>query len=129
MKYITVVAAIWQDTDGRYFLAQRQEQQSQGGFWEFPGGKVEMGETEKEALRRELLEEINIRAEVGDFLMETRYEYELGKTIILKAYRINKAEGIPICLEHQALAWVPAADLLDYKLAPADVALVEWLLG
>jgi mutator protein MutT len=129
MKKIIVVAAIWQDPDGRYFLAQRQEYQSQGGFWEFPGGKVEAGEGEQAALARELAEEIGVGAKVGDFLMETQYEYELGKMIILRAYRIDGVLGIPVALEHQAIAWVSPTELLDYRLAPADVALAQWLLG
>ena len=129
MKYITVVAAVWQDSDGHFFLAKRQEHQSHGGFWEFPGGKVEPGESERAALARELAEEVDIYATVGSFLLETCYEYELGKTIILRAYQIEEAQGIPVAIEHQAIAWVLGEDLLHYNLAPADAVLAKWLLG
>jgi mutator protein MutT len=127
MKEITVVAAIWQDAEGRFFVAQRAEGRSQAGLWEFPGGKVEANEDEKEALARELQEEFDVIAIIGDFCMETLYNYETGKQLRLRAYFVQSVVGMPVLKEHQAMLWVKAEMLLQLALSPADIPIARTL--
>ncbi len=128
MSEITVVAAIWQDVDGRFFLAQRAANKSQGGLWEFPGGKVEAGEEETEALARELLEEFAVIAIIGDFYMETLYSYSEDKIIKLRAYHIHQVQGKPVLNEHQDLIWARPEEILALDLSPADIPITEALM-
>jgi len=127
MNQITVVAAIWQDAEGRFFLAQRAEGRSQAGFWEFPGGKVEVDENEKDALARELQEEFDIVAVIGDFCMETVHYYEKNKSLCLRAYFVKSVSGQPVLKEHQAMLWVWAEGLLQLAFCPADIPIAQKL--
>jgi mutator protein MutT len=127
MKIITVVAAIWQDAEGRFFVAQRAEGRSQAGLWEFPGGKVEANEDEKAALARELQEEFDVIALIGDFYMETLHCYETGKQLRLRAYFVKNVVGIAVLKEHQAMLWVSTEMLLQLALSPADIPIAQKL--
>ena len=127
MKIITVVAAVWQNTDGRYFLAQRAAHKSQGGLWEFPGGKVEAGENEKAALKRELQEELGIDVVVNEFLVETTHKFSEELTIILRAYSIFCCNFDVTLVEHQACAWFIKAEIKNLNLSPADLPILELL--
>ncbi len=127
MKIITVVAAIWQDADGRYFLAQRAAHKSQGGLWEFPGGKVEAGENEKAALKRELQEELGIDVVVNEFLVETTHKFSEELTIILRAYSIFCSNFDVTLVEHQACAWFIKAEIKNLNLSPADLPILKLL--
>ena len=127
MKAITVVAAIWQDADGRYFLAQRAAHKSQGGLWEFPGGKVEAGENEKAALKRELLEELGIDVVVNEFLVEATHKFSEELTIILRAYSIFCSNFDVTLVEHQDCAWFIKAEIKNLDLSPADLPILKLL--
>ena len=120
---INVTAAII-ERKGTIFLAKRSSNSSLPNKWEFPGGKVEAGESPVECLTRELLEEFNIIVAVGDFFAESVYQYE-GITIRLIAFRVHYDEEITILNAHDEVRWVPVDRLLDYDLAPADVALAR----
>lgn len=123
MKTIDVVAAII-EKDGKILLAQRDNSSDQAGLWEFPGGKVEANESQPQALARELLEELGIIASVGDFVASNQWPQ--GERIIrLHAWRVEtfKEELQAHC--HCAFAWVTPQQAKSYRLAPADIPLLE----
>jgi mutator protein MutT len=122
---IDVTAAIWIE-NGRVLIARRRPGASQAGLWEFPGGKVQTGESPEECLKREMEEELGIRVKVEEFFGESSYAYE-DKTIRLLAYRVRSASGQPCANDHAELAWVKMADLDQYRFCPADVPFAEKL--
>jgi len=128
MKTVLVVAAALIDGDGRVLLAQRPEGKSLAGQWEFPGGKVEEGETPEIALIRELEEELGIvvkQACLAPFVFAS-HTYETFH-LLMPLYLIRRWEGEPEAREHMSLKWVPPLKLRDYPMPPADVPLVAWL--
>jgi len=128
MKTVLVVAAALIDGDGRVLLVQRPEGKSLAGQWEFPGGKVEEGETPEIALIRELEEELGIvvkQACLAPFVFAS-HTYETFH-LLMPLYLIRRWEGEPEAREHMSLKWVPPLKLRDYPMPPADVPLVAWL--
>ncbi|WP_413112031.1 (deoxy)nucleoside triphosphate pyrophosphohydrolase [Thaumasiovibrio sp. DFM-14] len=126
MTQIRVVAGAIVKAD-KVLLAQRLEDASQGGLWELPGGKVEMGEVDAVALERELSEELAIQVEVEQFIAESVTHYP-NKTVRLLAYRVTWVGG-DICLHsHQKMVWVSVEDALQYELCPADIPLLNAML-
>lgn len=128
-SYLPVVGgAIIRDNDGtiEVLCAQRGPGRAMSGYWEFPGGKVEPGETEEEALARELFEELDISVEVRSHVATTPYSYDFGD-ISLSVYVSTIEEGEPTRSEHQSLGWVPVADLSDLRWAPADIPAMKKL--
>lgn len=122
MKIIRVVAGAIIN-DGVLLAALRGPGMSQAGLWELPGGKVEPGESDREALARELEEELGIVVHVGDFLAESEHPYP-GKIVRLVAYACHIEAGTPAASEHAALRWVSAAQLNTLTWAPADLPLL-----
>lgn len=112
-----VVAGVW-IRGGRVLAARRPPHKRQGGLWELPGGKVEPGETEPEALVRELREELGVGVEVGEALGGVDHPYEHG-LIELRAWAV-RCGADPVAHEHAALAWVGAEELDALDWAPAD---------
>lgn len=125
-KQIDVVGALIV-RDGLLLLAQRGPDGDQPGMWEFAGGKVEAGESQPQALRRELYEELGIDARIGEYVAsESRV---IGDRLInLHAWQVADFSGEPRALCHQALAWCPPADAFDFALAPADIPLLQAFL-
>ncbi|MEZ4236764.1 MAG: (deoxy)nucleoside triphosphate pyrophosphohydrolase [Myxococcota bacterium] len=115
---VRVVAATWL-RDGRVLAAQRAPGQSHAGLWELPGGKVEPGESDEEALVRELQEELGVWATVGDLLGTSR----VGE-LELVAYAVVASDE-PVAKEHAALRWLRRDELWAVPWAEADVALIE----
>ena len=107
-------------------VARRRADGARGGLWEFPGGKVEPGETDEAALARELNEELGIDACVGRPADTVTWEYP-DVTIELRAYECEIVRGEPAPGEHEELAWLPAERLLELALAPADVPIATRL--
>ena len=132
MKTVLVSAAALIDGEGRVLLAQRPEGKSMAGLWEFPGGKVEEGETPEAALIRELHEELGIETWQSCLapLCFASHNYEKFH-LLMPLFACRKWDGIPQSREGQALKWVRAKDLRDYPMPPADIPLIpilrDWL--
>ena len=124
---VHVVAGVIRDARGRILLARRSEGRDLSGLWEFPGGKVEPGETPEAALARELREELGIEATIGAPLIDVPQRYP-HKRLRLDVRKIASWSGIPRGLDGQALAWVPPHKLADYPMPPADRPVVAALL-
>ncbi|HPX35986.1 MAG TPA: (deoxy)nucleoside triphosphate pyrophosphohydrolase [Mycobacterium sp.] len=107
--------------DGSLLVAQRQRPPELAGLWELPGGKVAPGETEADALTRELAEELGIAVVVGD---RVGADVILGRGLVLRAFSVTQTGGTLHPHDHGALRWVGAGDLADLPWVPADRA---WL--
>jgi 8-oxo-dGTP diphosphatase len=123
---VHVVAAVLRDARGRILLARRTAGRDLAGAWEFPGGKVEPGETARQALARELGEELGIRIGDATPLICVPQVYP-AKRIVLDVYEVAGFEGTPRGLEQQALAWSPPERLATYPMPPADRPVVAAL--
>lgn len=124
-KIINVVAAAI-EKDGKFFCAQRPEGKSLGGFWEFPGGKLETGESPEQALIREIKEELNSEIEIVTYINEASYDYDFG-TVIMKTYHAKLISGNLELLEHQNSTWLAPNELDTLNWAPVDQPAVELL--
>lgn len=122
MKTVNVVAAIIRDGD-RIFATQRGYGEFKDG-WEFPGGKVEEGETPQEALRREIEEELETEIEVGDYLTTIEYDYPKFH-LSMKCYWAKIVEGKPVLLEHEAAKWLTKDTIDSVKWLPADITIID----
>ena len=122
-KRIHVVGAVI-IKDGLVLCAQRGEGASLPGFWEFPGGKIEPGESPVAALKREITEELGCVIEVGDEVNTTMHEYEFG-TIVLTTYYCSLTSGTPTTSEHAAIRWLSPVELTTIIWAPADIPAVH----
>lgn len=132
MKLLLVAAVALIDADGRVLLAQRPEGKSLAGLWEFPGGKVEPGETPEAALIRELQEELGIDTFASCLAPLTFASHSYADFhLLMPLYACRKWKGIVTPREGQSLAWVRPADLRGYPMPPADEPLIpilrDWL--
>ena len=127
-RILLVVAVALIDVDGRVLIAQRPEGKSMAGLWEFPGGKVDPGETPEAALIRELREELAIDTELSCLAPFTfaSHTYD-GFHLLMPLYVCRTYQGIPQAREHQALRWVAPMRLKDFPMPPADKPLVAML--
>jgi 8-oxo-dGTP diphosphatase len=125
---ILVAAAALIDPEGRILIAQRPEGKNMAGLWEFPGGKVDAGETPEYALMRELEEELGIETRPCCFspIAFASEEYEAFH-LLMPLFVCRIWRGIPKALEHAALKWVKPADLYSYPMPPADLPLIAAL--
>jgi 8-oxo-dGTP diphosphatase len=123
---IEVAAALIRDSAGRYLITQRRRGSHLEGLWEFPGGKLEAGESPVRALRRELTEELGATFEVGKLVETVRWEYP-DRTVILHFYDCRVESGVIEPREGQAMLWVEPERLGGYAFPPADRALIERL--
>ena len=123
LKQINVVGAVIV-RDGQILCAQRGPKGSLGGMWEFPGGKIEAGETPREALIREIDEELHCEVTVGDEVTTTSYEYDFG-IVTLTTFWCQLVSGTPTLTEHAEVRWLSPAEMDQLAWAPADVPAVE----
>ncbi|MCG7460068.1 (deoxy)nucleoside triphosphate pyrophosphohydrolase [Corynebacterium tuberculostearicum] len=120
---IRVVGAVFHD--GERFLACRKKPgKPLEGHWEFPGGKIEPGETPEQALAREIREELNLIAEVGQKVTTTTYEYEFA-TIELTTFYCTLVDGDLRLTDHDDTKWVTSTEAAHLTWAPADIPAVE----
>ena len=126
---LLVVACALVDPDGRVLIARRPEGKSMAGLWEFPGGKVQPGETPEEALIRELEEELSIDVPAACLapLTFTSHAYEAFH-LLMPLYVCRKWSGTVRATEGQELKWVKPARLRDYPMPPADLPLIGHLM-
>lgn len=124
-RLVLVAAAALVDSDGRVLLARRPEGKTLAGLWEFPGGKVEPGETPEDSLIRELAEELGISVACGCLspLTFASHAYD-DFHLLMPLYLCRRWDGIVQAKEGQGLAWVRANKLKDYPMPPADEPLV-----
>jgi 8-oxo-dGTP diphosphatase len=123
---IEVAAALIRDTTGRYLITQRRHGSHLAGLWEFPGGKLESGESPERALRRELREELGASFGVGKLVETVRWEYP-DRTVVLHFYDCHVESGAIEPREGQAMTWVEPQRLHAYDFPPADRALIQRL--
>ncbi|MFT4012021.1 MAG: (deoxy)nucleoside triphosphate pyrophosphohydrolase [Paracoccus sp. (in: a-proteobacteria)] len=132
MKIVLVAAVALVDPDGRVLLARRPEGKSLAGLWEFPGGKVEPGESPETALIRELHEELGIQTWSSCLAPLTFASHAYDSFhLLMPLYVCRRWEGVPIPQEGQTLSWAYAKDLCNYPMPPADLPLIpilrDWL--
>jgi 8-oxo-dGTP diphosphatase len=121
-----IVTAAVIERDGRILITRRPEGSRHAGFWEFPGGKLEEGESPQEALARELLEELDLPVEVEQLLDAIYYEYDWGPVLIL----VYQAKPLATRIRNLQVAehrWVNRDSLADYQMLPADAPMVDKL--
>ena len=123
---IDVTAAIIQ-REGQILAARRKEGSHMAGYWEFPGGKIEFGETPEQCLQRELKEELNIESRIGPFFEESCFDYGT-KQIRLLSYFVDYIGGTFTLNDHDEIKWLHVHQLLTLEWAPADIPLVEKLV-
>ena len=127
-KVVLVVAVALIDAQGRILLARRPEGKKMAGLWEFPGGKMEKGETPEAALARELHEELGIETAPRDFapFVFASHAYD-SFHLLMPVFLCRRWKGTPHAKEGQKLAWVAPADLVEYPMPPADRPLIPML--
>ena len=128
MAAVTVAVGILIDDAGRVLVTRRAPDTHQGGLWEFPGGKVEAGETLQEALARELREELGVLVEATEALMVLEHDYG-DKQVRLDVHRVTRWLGQPRGLEGQPLAWQQPEQLRDWAFPTANRPILERLLS
>ncbi|MCW8879159.1 MAG: 8-oxo-dGTP diphosphatase MutT [Kangiellaceae bacterium] len=126
MSHIQVAAAIILQDD-KVLIAQRPADKHKGGYWEFPGGKIDPPESPVEALRREIFEELNIHIKSADPFTEINFEYP-EKKVSLKFFVVENFSGTPQGMEGQPIKWVPRLELVDYRFPEANQPVVDKLL-
>ena len=112
-----VAALIWDG--GKFMICQRPAHKARGLLWEFVGGKVEPGESRKNALIRECREELAVTLSVGSVFMEVTHQYP-DITVHLTLFNAAIAEGVPQRLEHNDIRWITPAEIPNYPFCPAD---------
>jgi len=123
-KQVHVVGAIIENDQNEIFCAKRSPVMTLPNYWEFPGGKLEAGETPEQALTREIQEEFNCIISVEEKVEDTTYEYE--KFIVrLETYKAKLENGQPIAIEHAETKWVTRNEMAQLNFAPADIPAVE----
>ena len=128
MKIVTVAACALIDVDGRVLLAQRPEGKSMAGLWEFPGGKIEAGETPEQSLIRELEEELGITVKEACLAPLTFASHSYPDFhLLMPLYVCRRWDGMVTAREGQSLAWVRPNRLRDYPMPPADLPLIPHL--
>jgi 8-oxo-dGTP diphosphatase len=129
VKTILVAAGVCIEAR-RVLLTQRKAGGHLAGAWEFPGGKVESGEDPRDALRRELIEELGIECAVGECVDVTFHRYDdVGKAVLLLFFEVARVSGEPRALDVAAFKWAAGEELDPAQFPPADVAILTKVRG
>ena len=123
---IRVVAAVF-CRDNTVLACRKAPGTSLAGYWEFPGGKIEPGESAEQALAREIAEELSLRTRVGEKITTTTHEYDFA-TIELTTYYCEILDGTPQLLDHDETRWVRKEEALSLQWAPADIPAVNMVV-
>lgn len=124
---ICKVTAAVIEKDGKILIAKRRIGDRHGGRWEFPGGKIDSGETPEECLKRELKEELGIEAEIGELICKSSFKY-MFVPLELLVYSARHISGEFQALDHDELKWVTPSELDKYAFAKADAKVVKTLM-
>jgi 8-oxo-dGTP diphosphatase len=119
-----VAAAVIRDGNGRILITQRAKHAHQGGLWEFPGGKLEAGETPQQALVRELREEVGIEVKTAQPLIKVRHDYG-DRRVLLDVWSVNEFDGEAWGCEGQALQWIAPQQLSDFAFPAANLPIIK----
>lgn len=120
------IAAAIIERNGKVLIAQRAKEDALLGKWEFPGGKVETGETLQECLKRELFEELSIHAEVGEYFCTSTFLHK-DSLFDMCVFKVPSFKGELTLNEHSAIAWVTPSELSNYDMPEPDLPIVELL--
>jgi 8-oxo-dGTP diphosphatase len=123
---IDVAAGVLLDAQSRVLVAQRPAGKQQAGWWEFPGGKIRSAESPRQALVRELHEELGIKVQQARSLLTYTHMYP-ERAVTLHIWQVTEFDGHPAGLEDQPLRWIPVSELIDAGLLPADLPVIEVL--
>ncbi|MGK7901462.1 MAG: 8-oxo-dGTP diphosphatase MutT [Hormoscilla sp.] len=119
------VAAIW-NADGQILIDRRRQSGTMGGLWEFPGGKLEAGETFPECIKREILEELAIEIEVGDRLITIDHSYSDFR-VTLNVYHCRHISGVPQTIECDEVRWVTLDEIDQFTFPEANLQIIDAL--
>ncbi|MBN2452891.1 MAG: (deoxy)nucleoside triphosphate pyrophosphohydrolase [Candidatus Omnitrophica bacterium] len=126
INFLTVTAAVI-EKDGKILIAKRRKGDRHGGRWEFPGGKLNTGESPEDCLRREIKEELGVDIEIGEFVCKSAFRYMLVPLELL-VYRARHISGTFRPLDHDELKWVYPSELKAYDFVKADEKVVDKLM-
>jgi 8-oxo-dGTP diphosphatase len=128
IKRVHVAVAVIVNSQQEILLAKRLDHLHQGGKWEFPGGKVEQGETVSDALKRELKEEVNVDVISSSPFMQISHDYP-DKQVLLDIHLVSDFNGQAQGLEQQQICWVAKADLINYEFPEANKPILDKILA
>lgn len=128
-SFVHVAVGIVAGADGAVLITRRPDHVHQGGLWEFPGGKVEHGESVVAALGRELREELGIAVRAAKPLLQTGHAYPDNRRVLLDVWRVTDFEGEPHGREGQPLVWASPGEMEQYTFPAADAPIIAALLG
>jgi len=128
MKHIEVVAAVFENENGEIFCARRKDEGELALKWEFPGGKIEDGESPQEALKREIQEELSTDIHVEDFITTVKHQYKTFH-LTLHAFYASIGNGDLRLSEHTDSKWLPKSKLKTLDWAAADIPVIEKLIN
>lgn len=126
-QIIPVLAAVICDETGRILIAKRKKNLSQGLKWEFPGGKLKIGESPGNCLKREIREELGIDINVKEIYFAVNHQYS-QKHILLLAYLAEFKSGNFLLADHEEVQWIQVHQLRDFELSPADIPIADKLI-
>lgn len=118
-----MAVAVISNSDGDILISKRPDHVHQGGLWEFPGGKLESGESLESALKRELLEELGIELNACQPLVEIQHDYP-DKSVLLDVWSVSDFSGVPYGREQQPIRWVAPEALVEYEFPEANQPII-----
>ena len=127
MKRIQVAVGVIINADNQILIAKRHAHLHQGGKWEFPGGKIELGETTEQALIRELREEVDLQVSSTTPFMQQSFDYP-DKQVFLDIHLVTDFSGDAKGIEGQEIKWVSKADIRDYQFPDANAAILDKII-